>query len=219
MGPRCLKMANHARFRKARRSGDTSKASASSAIRPNGRELRACDYGDPTIRKRLFVIMRSDRKPIIWPERTHGNPKDARDADLIAASTLKPWRTAAEIIDFALPCPSIFDSASTIKDKLGIRAVRPLADNTMARVAKGTMRYVVNAAKPFLVSIGERGGGRRESNPSRKASRAHPARPGPTPHPIDVGRHLRMGKATMLPSSRNSTVARPAIGSTNPLQR
>ncbi len=123
------------------------------------RELRACDYGDPTIRKRLFVIMRSDRKPIVWPERTHGNPKDARDAALIAAGILKPWRTAAEIIDFSLPCPSIFDSASMIKDKLGIRAIRPLADNTMARVAKGTMRYVVNAAKPFLIKVNHTGSG------------------------------------------------------------
>jgi len=117
------------------------------------RELRACDYGDPTIRKRLFVIMRRDGKPIVWPERTHGNPKDLRDATLIAAGKLKPWRTAAEIIDFSLPCPSIFETSAEIKEKLGIRANRPLADNTISRVAKGTMRYVVNAAKPFIVSI------------------------------------------------------------------
>lgn len=126
------------------------------------RELRACDYGDPTIRKRLFVIMRRDGDPIVWPERTHGNPKDKNDAALIASGVLKPWRTAAEIIDFSLPCPSIFETSAEIKEKLGIRANRPLADNTLARVAKGTMRYVVNAAKPFLVSInhGDSGGRR-----------------------------------------------------------
>ena len=129
------------------------------------RMLRACDYGDPTIRKRLFVKMRRDGKPIVWPARTHGNPKDAKDAALIATGTLKPWRTAAEIIDFTLPCPSIFDSAAEIKSKLGLRAIRPLADNTMARVAKGTMRYVVDAAKPFIVRLnhGDSGGRRHRS--------------------------------------------------------
>ncbi|MEW9304497.1 DNA cytosine methyltransferase [Labrys neptuniae] len=126
------------------------------------RELRACDYGDPTIRKRLFVLMRRDGEPIVWPERTHGNPKDKNDAALIAAGVLKPWRTAAEIIDFSLPCPSIFETSAEIKEKLGIRANRPLADNTLARVAKGTMRYVVNSPKPFLVSINHADGTMRD---------------------------------------------------------
>ena len=117
------------------------------------RELRACDYGDPTIRKRLFVILRRDKLPIVWPARTHGNPKDACDAARIAAGELKPWRTAAEIIDFSLPCPSIFETSAEIKETLGLRANRPLADNTMSRVAKGTMRYVVNAARPFIVKV------------------------------------------------------------------
>ncbi|MDR3488763.1 MAG: DNA cytosine methyltransferase [Bradyrhizobium sp.] len=123
------------------------------------RELRACDYGDPTIRKRLFVILRRDKQPIVWPERTHGNPKDKLDAVLITAGKLKPWRTAAEIIDFSLPCPSIFETSAQIKKLLGVRAIRPLADNTMARVAKGTMRYVVDAVKPFIVKINHTGGG------------------------------------------------------------
>lgn len=121
------------------------------------RELRACDYGDPTIRKRLFVILRRDGKPIVWPVRTHGNPKDPKDAALIAAGDLRPWRTAAEIIDWSLPCPSIFETSAEIKASLGIRANRPLADNTMARVAKGTMRYVVDALKPFIVKINHTG--------------------------------------------------------------
>ncbi|RVU15201.1 DNA cytosine methyltransferase [Methylobacterium oryzihabitans] len=113
------------------------------------RELRACDYGAPTIRKRLFLIARRDGKPIVWPEPTHGDPK----SEAVRSGRLKPWRTAAEIIDWSLPCPSIFDTSEEIRAKHGVRAIRPLADNTMARIAKGTMRYVVNAARPFLVRI------------------------------------------------------------------
>lgn len=114
------------------------------------RELRACDYGAPTIRKRLFVIVRFDGKPIVWPEPTHGAPTD-RD---VLAGRKKPWRTAAEIIDWSLPCPSIFDNANEIMQKHGLRAIRPLADATMARVARGTKRYVLDAGRPFLVQTG-----------------------------------------------------------------
>jgi len=113
------------------------------------RELRACDYGAPTIRKRLFLVARRDGKPIVWPEPTHGAP----DSEGVRAGRLLPWRAAAEIIDWSLPCPSIFETSAEIKAKHGIRANRPLADATMARIAKGTMRYVVNAAKPFLVRV------------------------------------------------------------------
>lgn len=114
------------------------------------RELRACDYGAPTIRKRLFVVARRDGKPIIWPAPTHGAPSDA---DVISGRK-KPWRTAAEIIDWSKPCPSIFDSSSTIMAKFGLRAIRPLAENTMARVARGMKRYVLDAKRPFLVQTG-----------------------------------------------------------------
>ncbi|MQW06602.1 C-5 cytosine-specific DNA methylase [Sinorhizobium meliloti] len=114
------------------------------------RELRACDYGAPTIRKRLFVIIRFDGKPIVWPEPTYGAPTDR---DVIAGKRL-PWRTAAEIIDWSLPCPSIFDTSEEIMAKHGLRAIRPLADATMARVARGTKRYVLDAARPFLVQTG-----------------------------------------------------------------
>lgn len=113
------------------------------------RELRACDYGAPTIRKRLFLIARRDGKPIVWPAPTHGGPTNPA----VVAGLLKPWRTAAEIIDWSLPCPSIFETSAEIKAKHGIRANRPLADATMARIAKGTKRYVLDAAKPFLVSV------------------------------------------------------------------
>ncbi|ASP90776.1 DNA cytosine methyltransferase [Sinorhizobium meliloti] len=114
------------------------------------RELRACDYGAPTIRKRLFVIIRFDGEPIVWPEPTHGKPEDP---DVISGKKL-PWRTAAECIDWSLPCPSIFDTSVEIWAKHQLRAVRPLADATMARVARGMKRYVLDAERPFLVQTG-----------------------------------------------------------------
>lgn len=125
------------------------KAMKSAGYKLQHRELRACDYGAPTIRKRLFVVARRDGQPIVWPEPTHGAPTDR---DVIAGKKL-PWRTAAEIIDWSLPCPSIFDTASEIMGKYGLRAIRPLADATMARVARGTKRYVLNAARPFIVNL------------------------------------------------------------------
>lgn len=115
------------------------------------RELRACDYGAPTIRKRFFMIARRDGLPIVWPARTHGDPKKPDDAKLIAKGKLMPWRTAAEIIDWSLPCPSIFDTSAEIMAKYGVRAIRPLADNTMRRIARGVVRYVLEAKKPFIV--------------------------------------------------------------------
>lgn len=115
------------------------------------RELRACDYGAPTIRKRFFMIARRDGQPIVWPKRTHGDPKKPEDAKLIAAGKLRPYRTAAEIIDWSLPCPSIFDSSEEIMAKHGVRAIRPLADATLRRIARGIVRYVLEAKRPFIV--------------------------------------------------------------------
>jgi DNA (cytosine-5)-methyltransferase 1 len=89
-------------------------------------ELRACDYGAPTIRKRLFLIARCDGLPIVWPKPTHG-------------PGLNPYRTAADIIDWSIPCPSIFQRK------------RPLVENTMRRIAEGIRRYVIEAAEPFIV--------------------------------------------------------------------
>jgi len=118
------------------------------------RELRACDYGAPTIRKRLFVIARRDGHPIIWPKPTHGAPDDP---DVLAGRKL-PYRTAADsVIDFSIPCPSIF---LTKEEARAIGCKRPLAENTMARIAKGVKRYVIDAAEPFIVSYyGEGAGG------------------------------------------------------------
>lgn len=108
------------------------------------RELRACDYGAPTIRKRLFLIARRDGRPIVWPKPTHGDPK----SEAVKTGRLLPWRTAAEIIDWSLPCHSIFLSKKEGR-KVGVN--RPLAEKTMARIAKGLKRYVIDSPKPFIV--------------------------------------------------------------------
>jgi DNA (cytosine-5)-methyltransferase 1 len=100
-------------------------------------ELRACDYGAPTIRKRLFLVARRDGLPIVFPEPTHG-------------PGLIPYRTAAEIIDWSLPCPSIF---LTPEEARAIGVKRPLAEATMTRIAKGVKRYVLDAAEPFIVRV------------------------------------------------------------------
>lgn len=113
------------------------------------RELRACDYGAPTIRKRLFVIARRDGQPIVWPEPTHGAP----DSEDVLAGRKLPWRTAASIIDWSLPCPSIFDTSEEIKARWGIRAKRPLAEATLKRIARGVVRYVLEAKRPFVVTL------------------------------------------------------------------
>lgn len=111
------------------------------------RPLRACDYGAPTTRERLYMIARCDGRPIVWPDPTHGDPT-SRD---VLSGKLLPWRTAAEIIDFGIPCPSIFDSAEEIKRLYGRRAKRPLAEATLRRIAKGVVRYVLEAEEPFVV--------------------------------------------------------------------
>jgi DNA (cytosine-5)-methyltransferase 1 len=108
------------------------------------RELRACDYGAPTIRRRLFLVARRDGHPIVWPEPTHGAPASLP----VRQKKLQPWRTAAECIDWSIPAPSIFERA------------RPLADATCRRIAKGIVRYVIEAKEPFIVNTrnGERAG-------------------------------------------------------------
>ena len=91
------------------------------------RELVAADFGAPTSRKRLFLIARRDGLPIRWPEPTHGPGRAL------------PWRTAAECIDWSIPCPSIFERE------------RPLAENTMKRIARGVQKYVIDCPQPFIV--------------------------------------------------------------------
>jgi len=114
------------------------------------RELVAADYGAPTMRKRFFMIARCDGKPIVWPEPTHG----PADSEAVKAGLLKPYVGAYTQLDFSLPCPSIFDTSEEIKEKYGIRAVRPLAPKTMERIARGIKKFVVDNADPFLIEIG-----------------------------------------------------------------
>ena len=117
------------------------------------RELVAADYGAPTTRKRFFLIARSDGRPIVWPEPTHA-PADSQE---VKAGTKKPWRSAAEIINWNLPAPSIFATKEEIRERYGVAAVRPLARNTMRRVARGVDKFVIRSASPFLVIVNHAG--------------------------------------------------------------
>jgi len=99
------------------------------------RELRACDFGAPTIRKRFFMVMRCDGEPVTWPKPSHGDPKSLA----VQSGHLKPWRTAAECIDWSIPCPSIFGRG------------KPLAENTLKRIARGIERFVIDNPTPFIV--------------------------------------------------------------------
>lgn len=117
------------------------------------RELVAADYGAPTTRKRFFLIARRDGRPIVWPEPTHA-PADSPE---VKAGRKKPWRSAAEIIDWSLPCPSVFDTREEIKAKYGLNAQRPLRPNTMRRVARGVDKFVIRSASPFLVVVNHSG--------------------------------------------------------------
>ncbi len=93
------------------------------------RELQAHHYGAPTSRKRLFVVARCDGEPIVWPEPTHG-------------PGLVPYRTASECIDWTTPVRSIFDRK------------KPLADKTLARIARAIQKHVLDAQHPVLVPEG-----------------------------------------------------------------
>lgn len=123
------------------------------------RELVAAAYGAPTMRKRFFLIARCDGKPIVWPKPTHG-PADSEE---VRNGSLKPYIGAYTQIDFNRPCPSIFDTSEQIKEKYGIRAVRPLAPKTMERIARGLKKFVLENPEPFIVQCNH-GGKRRPNN-------------------------------------------------------
>jgi len=101
------------------------------------RLLTAADYGTPTTRKRLFLVARRDGAPIVWPTASHGPGRPGGG-----------WRAAAEIIDWSLPCPSIFERR------------RPLAEATLRRIAAGIRRYVVEADDPFIIPVTHQGDAR-----------------------------------------------------------
>ena len=150
------------------------------------RELRACDYGAPTIRKRLFLVARRDEQPIVWPDPTHAAP----DSLPVRQKKLQPWRTAAECIDWHIPAPSIFERQ------------RPLAEATCRRIAKGIMRYVVESPEPFIVPVSHGGDSRVHSmrEPIRTitgSSRSTHALISPTL--IQTGYGERQGQAPRVP--------------------
>lgn len=106
------------------------------------KELVAADYGAPTKRKRFFMIARCDGQPIVWPEPTHG----PRDSKAVKDGMLKPYVPAADIIDWSIPCKSIFDRK------------KPLAENTMKRIARGLQKFVIDNPEPFIVQVNHGGG-------------------------------------------------------------
>lgn len=126
------------------------------------KELVAADYGAPTMRKRFFMIARYDGKPIAWPEPTHA----PADSEAVKAGLLKPYVGAYTQLDFSLPCPSIFDTSEEIKEKYGIRAVRPLAQKTMDRIARGLKKFVLDNPEPFIIQCNH--GGERRPNDIRE---------------------------------------------------
>jgi DNA (cytosine-5)-methyltransferase 1 len=118
----------------------------------DSRELVAADYGAPTTRRRFFLVARCDGKSIVWPKPTHS--KDGENG-------VKPWRSAAEIIDWSQPCWSIFASREQLKE-LGVTAVRPLADNTMRRIIRGVDKFTIRSGKPFIIQCNHSGGDREQ---------------------------------------------------------
>lgn len=96
------------------------------------RVIKACDFGAPTSRERLFMIARCDGQPIVWPEATHARQP---------AKGQQKWRTAADCIDWSVPSKSIFGRK------------KDLAPATLRRVAKGLKKFVIDSASPFIVPI------------------------------------------------------------------
>ena len=125
-------------------------------------ELIAADYGAPTMRKRFFLIARCDGRPIVWPEPTHG----PANSEAVRTGRVKPYVGAYTQIDFGRPCPSIFDTSKEIKEKYGIRAVRPLAQKTMDRIARGIKKFVIDNPEPFIIQCNH--GGERRPNDIRE---------------------------------------------------
>lgn len=125
------------------------------------RRICAADLGAPTIRTRFHLIARCDGKPIVWPARTHA-PRDSAE---VKSGKLKPWRAASEVIDFSLPCPSIFATKKEIKERYGVNAMRPLKENTLRRIARGLDKFVIKSGEPFIVQHKFQNGAQDVKNP------------------------------------------------------
>lgn len=150
------------------------------------KELSACDFGAPTTRKRFFMIARCDGQPICWPEPTHGDPT----SEAVKAGRLKAWRTAAEIIDWSLPCPSIFERK------------RPLVEATLRRIAHGIRKFVLENPKPFIVTCNHGGEGFRGQGldkPFNTITAARDAHGVVSPTLIQTGYGERPGQSPRVP--------------------
>lgn len=164
------------------------------------RELVAADYGAPTMRKRFFMIARCDGHPIIWPEPTHA----PRDSEEVKAGLLKPYVGAYTQIDFSRPCPSIFDTSQEIKEKYGIRAVRPLAPKTMERIARGLKKFVLDNPEPFIIQCNH--GGERRPNDIREPMPTITGKHGygiVEPYMVPIGYGERKGQKPRIHSIEN----------------
>lgn len=164
------------------------------------KELIAADYGAPTMRKRFFMIARCDGKPIVWPKPTHASA----DSEEVKAGLLKPYVGAYTQIDFSRPCPSIFDTSEEIKEKYGIRAVRPLATKTMERIARGLKKFVLDNPEPFIIQCNH--GGERRPNDIRE------------PMPTITGKHgYGIVEPTLAPYMGTNTTNHPGGNCKDPI--
>ena len=164
------------------------------------KELVAADYGAPTMRKRFFMIARCDGKPIVWPEPTHG----PADSEAVKAGLAKPYVGAYTQLDFSMPCPSIFDTSKEIKEKYGIRAVRPLAQKTMDRIARGLKKFVLDNPEPFIIQCNH--GGERRQNDIKE------------PLPTITGKHgYGIVEPKIVPYMRTNTTNHPGGNCNNPI--
>lgn len=182
-------------------------------------ELVACEHGDPTIRRRLQMVMRRDGERTEWPAPTHGDPK----SDAVASGELEPWPVAADIIDFDRPCPSVLmtkEEAKAYTRETGIKIIRPLAFKTDARLAKGVKRHVLGAVEPFIVTCNHGGEGFRGQClqvPLATVTRARDAHGLVVPHVVAF-RGDQIGRPANVPLSTvtaNSFLKRP--GGASPL--
>ena len=161
------------------------------------RELRACDFGAPTSRKRLFLIARRDGRPIVWPQPTHGHP----DSVEVRTGKLLPWRTAGECIDWSIECPSIFDRKKLPEDA------------TCRRIASGVMRQVVQADRPYIVGHANDNDGAVAASgiiPLTHHGSPHRVYPLPEPLPTVTGAHrgeMALSAASLIKLRNNCSDA------------
>lgn len=100
------------------------------------RVLNSADYGDPTTRKRLFILARRGRHQVRWPMPTH-----SKTGSPTLFGTTKRWKAAREVIDWNIPGKSIFNRK------------KPLKPATIARILAGLEKFGGPQLAPFLVIL------------------------------------------------------------------